>query len=312
MSALVTGVGYIGAPLANRLLDRGERVVGLESFFCTPREALAGLAENPRFTLVEGDVAESADVARAFDSLAPGEPLVVYHLAAQPSASVAARDPAYTERTNLVGSRLVLEAARERGASVVFGGSLRVYGDDLAGQTVDESTLYGRMSDLSHLSKLWVEQLARMLGSPFVSARLGVVYGLSPVMKSDPSYMTVPNLFSARAAHGEPLRILEDRPMGFVHVDDAVEALLAAPRLLGDGAWQVANAVGEVRTIGDVARTVQRLALDRGLRVEVDGSTTSDSSFAVTSRLERKGFRSTRTMDESLGVVLDYFQGHAA
>ncbi len=257
-------------------------------------------------------MADAAAVARAFDLLPTDEPTVVYHLAAQPSASVAARDPAYTERTNLVGSRLLLEAARARRAPVVFGGSLRVYGDDLGGQTLDESTPYGRVSDLSHLSKVWVEQLARMLGLPFVSVRLAVVYGLSPIMKSDPPFMTVPNLFSARAVRGQPLRILEDRAMGFIHVDDAVEALLVATRLADDGGWHAANAVGEVRTVGGVAASVQRLAAERGLRVEVEGAAASEETFAVSSRLAQCGFRPTRRMDATLGAVLDHFRGQAA
>ena len=145
-----------------------------------------------------------------------------------PARRIAAREPELTEQSNLVGARLVLEAARERGARVVFGGSFRVYGDDLDGQTVDEHTPYGRVGDLSHLSKIYVEQLARMLGVPFVSVRLGVTYGLSPIMKTTPAFMTVPNLFCQRAARGEPLRCSKIEPMAFIHVRDAAEALLAA------------------------------------------------------------------------------------
>ena len=125
---------------------------------------------------------------------------------------------------------MLLEAVRERGARVVFGGSFRVYGDDLVGASVDEDTPYGRVGDLSHLSKIYVEQLARMLGVPFVSVRLGVTYGLSPIMKSTPSFMTVPNLFCRRAARDETLQVLEDRPVAFIHVDDAADALLSCRR----------------------------------------------------------------------------------
>ena len=134
---------------------------------------------------------------------------------------MAAREPDVTERSNLVGARVVLEAARERGARVVFGGSFRVYGDNLVGQCVDEQTAYGRVGDLSHLSKIYVEQLARMIGVHFASVRLGVTYGLSPIMKNTPAFMTVPNLFCQRAANGEVLQVLEDRPLAFIHVEDA-------------------------------------------------------------------------------------------
>ena len=307
MATLLTGVGYIGLALVRRLQQRGERVVGLESFYSTPRAALP--ADLP---IVEGDVAEPADVARAFDALAGcgrggrgsnDEPLVVYHLAAQPSAAMAARDPATTERTNLTGARIVLEAARDRGARVIFGGSFRVYGDALNAQTVDEQTPYGRVGDLSHLSKIYVEQLARMIGVPFASVRLGVTYGLSPIMKTTPAFMTVPNLFCQRAATGEVLQVLEDRPMAFIHVGDAADALLAAARLGGE-TWQVVNAAPEVATIGQLARSVQRLAQDRHARVRIQGAASSEAGFRVSSRLP---LEYQHTLMDGLGEVLDFF-----
>src|SRR5207237_8759116 len=128
-----------------------------------------------------------------------------------------------------VGARVVLEQAREHGARVVFGGSFRVYGDDLNSQAVDEQTPYGRVGDLSHLSKMYVEQLARMIGLPFVSVRLGVTYGLSAIMKTQPSLMTVPNLFCQKAINGDLLHVHEDRPMGLIHADAPVAPLLTAP-----------------------------------------------------------------------------------
>jgi UDP-glucose 4-epimerase len=299
VASVLTGVGYIGLPLLRRLQARGEHVVALDNFFSTPREQLPTDLE-----LIEGDVAEPAAVARAFArASSAGQELVVYHLAAQPSAAVAARDPAYTERTNLVGARVVLEAARQYGAKVVFGGSFRVYGDDLVGQTVDEQTPYGRVGDLSHLSKVYVEQLARMIGVAFVSVRLGVTYGLGPLMKThDAAFMTVPNLFCQRAARAEVLQVLEDRPLGFIHVHDAVSALLLAGERVS--AWQVVNAAPEVATIGQVARTVQRLAQARGLRVGLDGAAASEASFRVQSRLR---LQPAHTLEQSLGEVLDFF-----
>src|SRR6266511_1870812 len=227
VAALLTGVGYIGAALLRRLVERGERVVALDNFYSTPRESVAAtLPECASF--IEGDVADPQVVAAAFRKATADRAadLTVYHLAAQPSAAAAMREPDVTERSNLAGARLVLEAARDRAAKVVFGGSFRVYGDDLLGQTIDEETPYGRVGDLSHLSKIYVEQLGRMLGGDFISVRLGVTYGLSPIMKNTPAFMTVPNLFcqrGTRSGHDRP-----DRAHG--------TAADAAPRRLGAGA----------------------------------------------------------------------------
>lgn len=305
---MLTGAGYIGATLLERLAEpeRAEAgpLVVLENFSSTPREAVLG-ALPPGVELVEGDVAEPADVARAFDALGPAYGATVFHLAAQPSAAVAARDPALTERSNLVGARVLLEAARERQATVVFGGSFRVYGDELSGRCIDEQAAYGRVGDLSHLSKVYVEQLARMLEVRFVSVRLGVTYGLSPVMKTTPAFMTVPNLFCQRAAQGETLRVLEDRPMAFIHVDDAAEALLGASRLVALEAWQVVNAAPEVATIGQVAGTVQGLMQRRGEAATIEGVAHAEpGSFEVRSRLS---LQPRHTLETGLVDVLDYF-----
>jgi UDP-glucose 4-epimerase len=274
----------------------------VENFFSTPRSDVEA-ALPPRALLIEGDIADPTTVDRAFAALDAFQatPHVVYHLAAQPSASVALREPELTERSNLTGARLVLEAARARGARVVFGGSFRVYGDDLVGQTVDEHTSYGRVGDLSHLSKIYVEQLARMIGGPFVSVRLGVTYGLSPIMKTTPAFMTVPNLFCQRAAHGAPLEVLVDRPMGFIHVRDAADALLRAADGLSNG-WRLVNAAPEVATIGQVARMVQRL--DASVRIH--GPAVSEATFQVRSSLD--GFEPRHTLSRSLGEVLEFFR----
>jgi len=282
-------------------------MVALDNFFSTSREQVRA-ALPPCCQLIEGDVADPSVVGRAFDA-AGGDDVVVYHLAAQPSAGIAQTDPQTTERSNLVGARVVLEAAHAREARVVFGGSFRVYGDDLAGQTVDEQTPYGRVGDLSHLSKIYVEQLAQMIGVPFVSVRLGVTYGVSPIMKTTRALMTVPNLFCQRAVQGEVLQVLEDRPVAFIHVRDAADALmLAADRRWRDQRmWEVVNAAPQVATIGQVAREVQRRARARGVSARIEGAAVSEASFTVQSRLDGDGFSPRYNLAEGLGDVLEFF-----
>jgi nucleoside-diphosphate-sugar epimerase len=309
VATLLSGVGYIGAALLARLaaLPEAWPIVGLDDFSSTPRElAIEALPRGVQ--LVEGDVADSACVKRAFAELGDATEVTVYHLAAQPSASVAAKLPELTERSNLTGARVLLEAAKRHNArTVVFGGSFRVYGDELTGCTVSEKAPYGRVGDLSHLSKVYVEQLAQMLGVPFVSVRLGVTYGLSPIMKTDPAFMTVPNLFCKRAVAGEALRVLEDRPMAFIHVADAAEALLAAASQQDTLAWRVVNAAPEVLTVGQVARLVQQRMAARGERaVTIEGDVASNATFTVQSSLS---VNYANQMATTLDPVIDFFKG---
>src|SRR5438067_2580347 len=106
LSVLITGLGYIGAKLAEELLEAGESVVALENFFCTPRAALAQLARRPGLTLVEGSINHPATLRKAFQS---ARVHALLHLAAQPSAHPLAATPRHPELTNLVGTRLVLD-----------------------------------------------------------------------------------------------------------------------------------------------------------------------------------------------------------
>jgi nucleoside-diphosphate-sugar epimerase len=122
-------------------------------------------------------------------------------------------------------------------------------------------------------------------------------------MKTTPAFMTVPNLFCQRAATGEALQVLEDRPMAFIHVDDAAAALIAAARL-ETADWRTVNAAPEVATIGEVARTVQRLMRQRGKQARTQGEIASEATFQVRSQL---ALQPQHTLATGLGDVLDYF-----
>lgn len=334
MTALVTGVGYIGVALVEALLADGQQVVGLENGFSTVPEVVTRLARRPGFQLVRGSVNSVRSIERACAvATAGGRTLdVVYHLAAQASAHPQAAPPSYTEQTNLVAPRLVYEAALKRGAQAyVYGSSFRVYGDTLDG-VVGEDTPYGQIGDLSHLSKVYAEKLLEMLAGqqplPAVSVRLGVVYGLGPLMKLDPRFLTVPNLFCLRAVMGQPLTVhpSANRPIGFLHLDDAVQALRVAARLAAQRAErrttappdspsgpppgaQAVNAVSEVLSVGEVAAIVEREAAARALQTEITGAGPLRSPrWSVASSLDAAGFRPARTMSESLGAVLDYYR----
>jgi nucleoside-diphosphate-sugar epimerase len=116
--------------------------------------------------------------------------------------------------------------------------------------------------------------------------------------------MTVPNLFCQRVARGEVLQVLEDRPMAFIHVADAAEALVCASEQQAEE-WQAFNAATQVATVGEVARTVQQLMRERGDSVRVVGASSEKSDFEVRSTLNlRPRFR----LETGLEAVLEHFR----
>jgi nucleoside-diphosphate-sugar epimerase len=245
---LVLGTGYVGAQLAELALDRGDEAVLADNWYATDRGQLAALEE--RGAKVEtADIRVEDDVARLLDA----GPDRLFLLAAQASRPTSEREPDYTEETNATGVRLVAEAVAARGGPpVVFGSSLHVYGSDLSG-SVDADRSYGPQDDLAHLTKIYGELVlamhARRAGFELALARLGIVYGPSPVEHDHPESLTVVDKFRRLAAAGEE-PALDDRgraTVGVVHVEDAARALL-------DARPGPTNVAAETITVADVAR----------------------------------------------------------
>lgn len=129
MKVAVTGAaGYVGAALSRRLLNTGDRVVGL-----TRRPPTGGL--QPGLEIIQGDVRDR----RALDSLV-GDADAVAHLAAyvhRPAASP--REARECFAVNVGGTRALIEAIERAGRSprLVFVSTVSVYGAALDGATED-------------------------------------------------------------------------------------------------------------------------------------------------------------------------------
>ena len=253
MRLLVLGAGYVGAKLAELALEDGHEVVLADNWRATRREQLGGLEK--RGARVETVDVRDSDAVRGL--LATGFDRV-HLLAAQASRPLSISDPGYTEQTNLVGPRVVVEALGEGDsrAPVVYGSSLHVYGPDLHGEVTADRP-YGPQGDLAHLSKIYaelcLELYARRHGFELALLRLGIVYGPSPVEHERPESQTVVDKFRRLVASGEQPQLDAGgrATIGVVHVEDAARILLAAPAEPGISA---ANVAAETVTVRDVAR----------------------------------------------------------
>lgn len=248
MRILVLGAGYLGARLSELALDEGNEVVLADNWYATERTQLLGLEGR-------GAVVESADLRVEDDivRLLATDCDRLFLLAAQASRPISEQEPDYTEETNATGVRLVAQAVAARGGPpVVFGSSLHVYGTGLEGEIGPERP-YGTQDDLAHLTKVYGELVlglhARRAGFELAVARLGIVYGPSPVEHDRPESLTVVDKFRRLVEEGEE-PALDDggrATIGVVHVDDAARALLEA--VPGPS-----NVAAETITVADVAR----------------------------------------------------------
>ena len=132
MRILVTGAaGFIGSTLSERLLARGDEVLGYDNlndyYDPTLKEArLAKLTPHPKFACVRASLEDRPALEKAFTDFRPQR---VVNLAAQAGVRYSLTNPyAYIE-ANLVGFINVLEACRHGGVEhLVYASSSSVYG----------------------------------------------------------------------------------------------------------------------------------------------------------------------------------------
>ncbi len=133
-NVLVTGgAGFIGSHLVERLFERGDRIVVLDSFndFYDPSIKRSNVKEhlkNPNYTLIEGDLRSDEDMDRVF---AECNYDVVVHLAAMAGVRPSMEKPALYMDINLVGTQKLIDRIlkQDKPARLVFGSSSSVYGE---------------------------------------------------------------------------------------------------------------------------------------------------------------------------------------
>ena len=223
MKLLVTGgAGFIGSHVVERLVTGGHEVRVLDDLSTGKLANLKAVGDAPTF--IEGEVADLATVERA---VAGCEGVV--HLAAVASVEASVLRPLETNRSNLVGTLTVLEAAARAGARrVVYASSAAVYGD-AARLPIDEDAEKRPLSPYAADKLAGEHYLAhyhrqgRLDGAAF---RFFNVYG----PRQDPSspYSGVISVFLERVARRQPVTIHGDgsQTRDFVYVEDVAEVLL--------------------------------------------------------------------------------------
>src|SRR5436190_22900995 len=135
MHILITGAaGFIGSALALRLLERGERVTGLDNlnnyYDVRLKEArLARTQGKSGFDFVRGDIVDGAAMEALFKRQRFD---AVVHLAAQAGVRYSIENPKAYIDSNLVGFGHILEGCRHsRVGHLVFASSSSVYGANM-------------------------------------------------------------------------------------------------------------------------------------------------------------------------------------
>ncbi len=229
MKVLVTGAaGFIGAALCERLLARGDEVVGIDNlndyYEVSLKEArLARLTGRPGFRFERLDLADRAGMERLFAS--EGFAGVV-NLAAQAGVRYSLENPhAYIE-SNVVGFLHVLEGCRHHGVGhLVFASSSSVYGANTAmpysvHHNVDHP--YSLYAATKKGNELMAHTYAHLYGIPSTGLRFFTVYG--PWGRPD----MAPIKFARAIVAGRPIDVYNygNHRRDFTYIDDIVEGVV--------------------------------------------------------------------------------------
>jgi UDP-glucose 4-epimerase len=321
MRVLVTGgAGFLGSHLVDRLRANGHAVRVLDDLSTGSLANLAAHEGDPGVEVVRGDVRDGTVV----DAAASGRE-VVFHLAAAVGVRLVADDPVGTWSRNVEGTARVLAACAREGARCVVASSSEVYGPRAAGLLREDDPVSldpVARRDVYAVSKAAGESLAlarhRASLLPVTVARLFNVVG---PRQADRYGMVLPR-FARAAAAGEPLTVHGDgrQTRCFLHVDDAVDALIALGRCAASEGL-VVNVGGDRETsILDLARVVvARARTGSAIRfvpfseVYGEGFVDPPSRRPDGSRLARLvGFAPRRTLERAVDDVLAAFRGAPA
>jgi nucleoside-diphosphate-sugar epimerase len=236
-TALVTGAaGFVGSHLADRLVEDGWRVMGIDSFedyYPRPYKErnVAGLLGSAAFTLHEVDLLDLADDHSAGAKLVRAcvrDAHVVFHMAAQAGvrASWGGDFRIYTDN-NVLATQLLLETARSEGVDrFVYASSSSVYGDTDVLPMREDAVC--RPFSPYGVSKLAGEHLCRLywrnFGVPAVAVRFFTVYG--PRQRPDMGF----HRFIRMVQEGRPIPVYGDgaQTRDFTYFSDIVRGLVAA------------------------------------------------------------------------------------
>lgn len=229
MRILVTGAaGFIGSTLAQRLLARGDEVLGYDNlndyYDPTLKEArLARLTPQAGFRFVRAALEDRPALEQAFADFRPQR---VVNLAAQAGVRYSLTNPyAYIE-ANVVGFINVLEACRHGGVEhLVYASSSSVYGANRklpfsVQDAVDHPvSLYAATKKAN---ELMAHTYSHLYALPTTGLRFFTVYG--PWGRPDMALF----LFTRKILAGEPIEVFNHgkHTRDFTYIDDIVEGVM--------------------------------------------------------------------------------------
>ncbi len=311
---LVTGgAGFIGSHLVDALLERKCQVVCLDNFATGRRENLKSALQDPRFTLIEGDIRDRSTCRRAMENVK-----IVFHEAALGSVPRSIADPAESTSVNVAGFVNVLHAAVEAKVdSFVYASSSSVYGDEEKLPKKEEriGTALSPYAVTKYADELFGANFASVYGIKVTGLRYFNVFG--PRQDPKGAYAAVIPRFVTALLHRESPVIFGDgtNSRDFTYVANVVSANLLAALREGSGHRVYNVAAGGRTDLNELFAALKEALALRGVPcgdVEVRYAPGRPGdiphSFADVSRAEEElGYRSLYDIRSGIREMVGYY-----
>ena len=226
---IVTGsAGFIGFHVAQRLLQAGHRVVGIDNmspyYDVALKEARRDrLKQHPHYIDYEFDLADGSKVGEVFRTHRPGR---VIHLAAQAGVRYSLDHPRSYTHSNIEGFLSIIEACRHFGVQhLVFASTSSVYGANTAMPFSEHDgadhplTIYAATK---RANELMAHSYSHLFGIPMTGLRFFTVYG--PWGRPDMALFK----FTRAIFANQPIEVYNNGEMerDFTYVDDLAEGIV--------------------------------------------------------------------------------------
>jgi dTDP-glucose 4,6-dehydratase len=301
------GAGFIGSNYVRRRLagSAAEEVVVLDKLtYAGRRENLADLDQG-RFELIEADIADRESARAAVEGCD-----AVVNFAAESHVDRSIQEPGEFITTDVYGTYVLLEAARDAGVRHLQVSTDEVYGDFELGSATEESPL--NPSSPYSASKaggdLLVSAFARTYGAEALIVRASNNYG----PRQHPEKLIPLCILNALA--GDPLPVYGDgmQVRNWLYVEDCCSAI---DTVLERGVpGQVYNVGGpdELPNIEVVKRILALTGRDESLIEYVEDRPGHDRRYSLSAaRLEALGWQPAGRFDEGIERTVAWYRENA-
>lgn len=220
---LITGCcGFIGQNLVKALGEKNY-IIGIDNFYSSNREVLTRLNDVKNFLFIENDIINIQKINEKID--------IIFNLACPASPPKYQADPIFTMDTNYIGTKNILELARENNAIVIQSSTSEIYGDPLINPQLE--SYFGNVNPIGirscydegkRIAETLCYEYRKLYGLKTRIVRIFNTYG--PGM--DPQDGRVISNFMVNTIKNKDLEIYGDgsQTRSFCFIDDMIKALI--------------------------------------------------------------------------------------